>query len=284
MNLIAFYYITQFCGLSPFKYDQSISKTFESTPLAFVSLVIGCCFCLFSILAQSYVAFAWIPARPKTVLLTVSYLEGIIVCVRNITIFFIQFKNRKKLVQFINEGFELKLELRTLCPREYIFSLEFCKNLRVKIISKTFHMILSITTVLLFCLHDKQDISHWLTAIASILVYVYPLIITSIYYCGSVMISTRFYEILNSKISSLLTYTHKNTNLNQCSRKQVFCDISDNIDYVSVLYNRITYFVESINNYLSLQVVIAQFASFVLAISSVNFCNLNSLVINLKLS
>lgn len=266
MNLILLYYVALCGGLSPFKYDQSIPKTFESSVFASVNLIIGCFFSCCAVLSQLYISFTWIPDRPKTVLLIVSYVEGILLCTRNITIFFIQFSNRKKLVKFINEGFDLASELKTLCPRKCGSSVK----LRRHLICKCFQIILSIIALLSFLLHDCKKLSQWLCAVTSIFVYLYPFIITSFYYCGSVMISARFYEILNSKILSLLKNADKKSISIQCSREQVFCNISNDIDYVSVLYNRIANFVESINKYLSLQVVVTKLASFVMVLSNVN--------------
>lgn len=263
------FYITQCYGLSPFKYNKSTSRIFESNLLVLVNLIAGLSFCLFALWSQMYTILTWLPNRPKTVLLVVSYMEGFFVVIEHISIFFIQFSNRKTLLKFINEGFELTSELRKICPEEAIFSIQFRKYLRSKVMTKSFQIVLLCFTTLSFCVREN-NILEWLGGLLGVTIYIYPMMISSIYYCGSVIISARFYEILNLTIVSLISSMESK----QCLQTQLLVsDIYDEIDYIAVLYNRIVSFVELINKLLSLQIVIIKLTSFILIISSVIYRN-----------
>lgn len=270
MNFIYLYYITQCVGISPFKYDSTSSRIYESTLFSFINLIVGCLVCFNTFIIQIVTALVWIPDRPKVVLLVVTYLEAIVECIQNTSLFCIQFRNRKKLVKLINEAFDLTSELKKICPQESLSSLSFRKRFRFKIICKSVQILLLIVTTFQSCLHGN-NIEEWFFAAASFLMYFYPLFISTIYYYGSVLIAARFYEILNLKIENRLADINKN---NQ-SKMQLFCDISDDVDCISVVYNRITSFVDSINLYLSLQIVILKFSSFITMLATVIFYNLN---------
>lgn len=274
MNSLLLYYITQCYGFSPFKYDKSTPRIFESNFFTFISLIAGSFFCFLTISIQSYTALTWLPERPKVVLLIISYLEGISIIIQNVIIFLIHFSNRKKLVKFINEGFDLTSELKKICPQELIFSTKFRKDLRSKLISKSLQILLLIVTPLSFSVRDN-NILEWFYGLLAVTMYIFPMIISSIYYCGSVLISARFYEILNSKISSLITNMNTDYKSNPCLQLQLFCDVSDEIDYIAVLYTRIASFVELINKHLSAQIVIIKLSSFVLILSAVIFQSLD---------
>lgn len=273
MNSLLLYYITQCYGLSPFKYNKSTSRIFESNAFTLFNLIAGCFFCFLTIAIQSYTILTWVPERPKVVLLIVSSLEGLFLIIQNVFIFLIHFCNRKKLVKFINEGFDLTSELKKFCPQESIFSTKFRTDLRSKFISKSVQIVLLVTSTFLFCVRDN-NISEWIFGLLASIMYVFPMCISSIYYCGSVLISARFYEILNTKIASLISIMNTDYKSRPYLQMQLFCDISDEIDYIAVLYNRIVSFVELINKHFSVQIVIIKLCSFVLIISAVIFRSL----------
>lgn len=267
MNSIILYYITQFYGLSPFKYNKTARRIFESNSFTLISLIASLFFCLLTTLSQMFAILTWMPKRPKMVLLIVSYMEGFFVIVQNMLICCIQFRNRKMLVKFINEGFELTSQLTKICPQEAMFSMQFRKYLRSKVVTKTLQFMLLIFSTFTFVVREN-NVGEWVGGFLGVIVYMYPMMISSIYYCGSVLISARFYEILNFRIVSLIS------NINYESKQrlhnmQLVSDICDEIDSTAVLYNRIVSFVELINKLFSLQIVIIQLSSFILTISSV---------------
>lgn len=268
MNSLLLYYITQCYGFSPFKYNKS--RIFESNVFTLFNLIAGCFFCFLTIAIQSYTILTWVPERPKVVLLIISYLEGLFLIIQNVFIFVIHFYNRKTLVTFINEGFDLTSELKKFCPQESIFSTKFRTDLRSKLISKSVQIVLLVAATFFFCIRDN-NFFEWIFGLLAITMYMYPMCISSIYYCGSVLISVRFYEILNTKIASIIWIMNADYKSSPCLQMQLFCDISDEIDYIAVLYNRIASFVELINKHLSVQIVIIKLCSFVLIISAVIF-------------
>lgn len=269
MNSLLLYHLSQCFGLSPFKYDKSTPRILESNRFSAINLIVGLFFCFLTISIQLYTVLTWLPERPKIVLLIVSYLEGIFLVIQNVLIFLIQFGNRKKLVTFINEGFDVTSQLKKVCPRESIFSIHVRKDLRSKIIWKSLQIVVLILTTLSFFIRNNT-VKEWFLGFVFVAIYVCPMIISSIYYYGSVMISARFYEILNIKMLALTSNINKEYKLKPSPHLQPLCDISDEIDEIAVLYNRIASFVELINKHLSLQILIVQLYSFVLILSSVN--------------
>lgn len=271
MNSILLYYLAQCYGLCPFKYDESTPRVFESNFSTFISLMAGLILCTITIFTQTYTLLTWLPDRPKIVLLIISHLEGFFLVIQNVVIFLIHFNNRKKLVKFINEGFDLTSELKKICPREVIFSTEFRKDLRSKIVAKSFQILLLILTTYSFCLRAIDSAFEWSFGTLSIWMYIYAIMISSIFYSGSVLISARFYGILNTKLIHVVTNARENYKSTPCLKMQLFCETSDEIDLIAVLYNRIASFVEQINELFCVQIVVIQLSSFVLILSSVIF-------------
>lgn len=266
-----FYYITFYHGLSPFKFNNtSPRRIVESKLFASIGVVAGLFFCTITVYTQGHAWLTWTPERPKLVMLLVSFLESFSLIVQNVSIFCIQLGNRKELIKFLNDGFDLTSDLKKISPQDVIFSTKFRKHLRSKVISKCFQVIWLSVNTLSFCVREN-NIYHWLFGLATSSVYWYSMVISSLYYCGSILISARFYEILNSKIINLAASINEDEYKLKPSeiQMQYICDVSDEIDCIAVLYNRITLFVELINKYLSVQVVLIKICSFVLTLSSV---------------
>lgn len=272
MFLMFIYYTTRCFGLSPFAYNKSAThpRTFESKCLTVISLIIGIVFCFVTVSMQVQTVLFWKPDRAKLVLLITASTESCLLVVQNVLIFTIQFRNRKKLVKFINEAFDITLELRKICPNEVILSPQFRKYLRSVIIAKCLQIILLVLANFSYVL-DQMNIYEWIYGTVSFTTYLYSMSVSTLYYCGSVLISVRFHEILNAKLISLMTNLSEDLKLKPSTQTQLFCEFSDTIDCIAVLYNRIVSFVELINEHLSVQIVMIKLCSFVFAISTVRF-------------
>lgn len=270
LSTLLYYFILCY-GLGPFKfnYSNTVPRVHESNSVTFLNLIVGSIVCIVTALIQTSTLLTWIPDRPKFVSLVVATMEACSLIVQNFAIFFIQFANRKVLIRFINAGFDLTAELKILCPQEKIFSVRFRKYLRWKCVAKIVQITWLTTTTLLFVVSENH-IADWMFGFACVLIYLYPTVITSLYYCGSVLLSFRFCEIINSKITQILTeHLKKDNNANTCLQLQLFCDVSDEFDYVANLYDRIASFVELISERFSVQILFIQLTSFLLTISTV---------------
>lgn len=269
------YYIVLFYGLSPFRFDNSVPRAYESNSFTLTNLIAGSFFCILTTLLQSSY-FTWTPDRPKVVSLVVAAMEASSLVVQNFIIFSIQFANRKELIRLINEGFDITAELKRICPQESIFSVRFRKYLRSKCFTKSVQITWLTVTTMLYVVTENH-ILNWIYGFAAVLVYLFPTVISSLYYCGSVLCSVRFYEILNAKITTLSAHLKTENQSNSCLQPELFCDVCDEIDYVAALYHRIASFVEHISERFTVQILTIQLTSFLATISAVKFVKISLL-------
>lgn len=262
MLLKLLYYVTQFYGLSPFKFHQSSNNptVLASKCFTFTNLISGSFLCIFTVVLQMYYILFWRPERAKLVLLVTMFVDCALAIGQNVLIFSIQFINRNELVKFINEAVNLKIELQKMCPNEVIVSPQFRRAIRSKMLWKCFQIAWLTVATLTYQIIDNNPF-EWIFAAILIFIYLYPVMMTTPYYCGSVLIAVRYYEILNTKMVSVM----------DGESPKSFRDVCDDIDSITLLYDRIAGFVELINRHLSLQILIMQISSFAVTIFSVKF-------------
>lgn len=298
---ISNYLFAKFIGLMPFILNykhKSISVNIWSTvyPIIigiFITFATPICFIV--MITITSVIFE------KAIFSIVISLQQSAGCIITIIIYFLQIKNRKQLVKMINDGFLINESIIELYPNEKFLNRKFLINYFLRLILFIIQTISNFDMI--FVLHKLvNDISfkHYISYIGVAYTSIIFTTISTFYYIG-MLSSMNFYRILNKKLNTIMDriqqletdendndidddYDENNTiinkNLSKNSKMSIHCELSDSIDRIALLYDRICCFTNSINTLFSIQVLLMIANSFVVIVVQVRRMELLNSLIN----
>lgn len=256
MYLRYVYYISKFYGLTPFQYDVPGHKLKKSVTASTLCLFICVIFNSAVICAILHLILTnWVSNRPKLVFVIIHSLAVFAIAFKNLPMHLIYIYNRNDLIKILNEACDILNKLYETCPDMKFVSTQYLKTKRTIIIFK----ILQVLTIFYLFLFDVVANYRKLSIIRSIMYFqllTLPMIMTTVYFCGTTLASARFFEVLNEKLQKFT---------------EISCEpnVGNEIDCAIVLHDRITNLMRKVNKMFDLQIVIFMIAAFVFSLSVV---------------
>lgn len=256
------YFCGAFFGLNPFNYN-GIS---QRASLSVLSLIYSCGYCfLISEMLSLYHMFyinLIIDGRENETYKTVTYAEFLCSIFRTMALAIIQILTRNGSINIINEVNDMKKSLhqRLTCTimngfldkkRQHLLNIKL-----LSILVQIFVIILNtyvreIDPIDVFGLTVSQINSNCL-----------PIVLNSNYFC-IMLIILQFYSDLNMNIRGIFERIDQIAlGESKIMKMQKFCDISDEIDEMSILYDEITNFCEKANRFFGPQLLLIITSSF----------------------
>lgn len=236
--LQSLYYFSKVHGLVPFGFDFDRRRAYASNASLLYSIA-------FTIILSSYLTYYMyvfcvvvITMDEDLVIVLVLICDIVIACLNGISLYILQLVQRRKIIELINSFmkiFELIIEQdRVECNRKLRFKSFFDEKLTNSCGMKCISVVIQIITgIISFSIYEynlsfyqtfQNGIVTWFTCITCTMT-------NTVFYCGGMLFSARFYQILNKQIKRL-------TKSMDCS-----ANIENNIhsiDRISFLYQHIT--------------------------------------------
>lgn len=245
------YYFTKVNGLVPLSYDFDKGKAFLSTPSAIYSIFFTLILSSFLIYYVYALANLIMDQDKELVIVLVLILDVIILILKTIIIYTLQLIRRQKIVVSINYLVKIcelifehesnhKLRLKSF------FNKKFMKTYRRKCIYVCIQMLSLLSS---FCIYDYDNISSSYV-IQNCIFVLYTnfatIFLTNVFYYGGMLISARFYQILNKKIKKINSINGGLPNENTIYE----------IEKISFLYEHITIFMSNVSYIYGFQIII----------------------------
>lgn len=257
-----FYKFAKINGLAPFFYSTNpinVSNTRFSSIHSFIfGLLLAVCFLVQGILyiSSEYNSSYSTNLQKFVTILTLSFGIIIVICV-----YIIQFTKRKSIVSVINEYISLWNLITLRYSKQNFFNSKFHKLYDLR-------KILLIIQVLFIVIVNGSYLPQiiWifppiykLAWIIMIYSHVIISILSSFFYYGGIMTISHFYQILNDH---LRLYKTKLSELQSEFKMNVCCELSDEFDYWSGIYDEITLLMKRTHGIFTLQVILIILCSF----------------------
>lgn len=267
------YYVGKVYGYMPLQYKAQPPKAYSSI----ISIIYSSLYAIFlsvSMPLLQYIDFKIVQNRgvPNSTLLIVIALTNLIIGCRSVLGSIQQVFNRNRFIGLINEGYQLNGYLKVIKNEEPIVNLQSidkkCANLlNVKLVFVVIQLIIMIDIIF-------TDYSNGRRLVMILLMVLNTeglnILTTSTYFCA-MLVTLRFYYLLNRRLkSSMERIGHVEEN--DKNKIKIFYEISDDIDRIDRLYDKISLFACKINNFYSFQLLLAIITSFGYALSGVSYC------------
>lgn len=267
-------------GQMPFKYDYQDKCAKQSTRDTLISIIFGSVVC---VLVLSAVIFIYVQQRylysfdstPKFILLFVNYIELIFIFVRIFCVFYGQIQQRNLAMFLINEGFWLYNHLAEDLYPDGLFLDQKCSYIRsskcVSIIVQTMVVLMGVT----INTPDRIELGLWQVICLAIFSYVYMLAIldTTVFF-AKMLVALQFYRHLNRRVRKIVHKVDEMTQQDSRSMKmQMCCDLSDQIDRIAIMYELITKYVNNLNDWFTMQLVVCFVNAFLVILCEVRCTN-----------
>lgn len=227
--IFVFYRFSKYHGLAPFSYSNATGKFFISTVSTvyslFFRLLIACI--LFSKICYIFRNWYFFSNNIEQLLIMA---QSVLNSIGIIFVYFFQFYHRNRLVRIINETIEVHQEIYRFCSRKYFWDKKRLKHIRTMILL-TLIQILNASVIVIWV---KLFTGITLNIFFWTFIFLTFFILLSFYIgCGTYIFCQCFYA-LNSDIKFL---THRNGRISKATM-QNFCEISDCLDSISILYGK----------------------------------------------
>lgn len=191
----------------------------------------------------------------------VKALEFSVNVTRTIVILIIHLINRKKYVLFINETNQLYNTIRYVTKQTRTKSFLDKKGFYL-LNFKKFSVFAQITllTIAFSCYshfyRGNTRTEFILQIYKTIYSNVMAIIFTNIYFCG-MLVMLQFYRNLNKQLKNCMKSLKiiSQSKMNRI-KMQMYCDISDDIDMISIMYSRVTDVTSRLNTFFSIPVLL----------------------------
>lgn len=265
------YYVGKVYGYMPIRYKAQPPKAYSSI-ISIIYSILYAIFLTISLPLLQYRDFKTIQdfVVPNSTLLIVVGLNYLIIGCRSVLGSIQQVFNRNRFIGLINEGYQLNAYVNVIRNEESKENLESidkkCANLlNVKMVSVFFQLIIMFDNII-------TDYSNGRGLVAVLLMVLNThginILTTSTYFCAMI-VTLRFYYLLNRRLkSSMERIGHVEENDKE--KTKIFRNISDDIDRIDRLYDKISLFACKINNFYSFQLLLAIITSFGYALSGVS--------------
>lgn len=270
------FYLSKFFGFAPFQFYASYSTPFATGSRSSVIYCIIYTTCIGALLyyaeATKYL-FAMEREHKYPTAKVVKALELTVSSTRVILIFVHQIMNRKKYISTINEAYQLEHAIKNLCykSKNFVLNKKCLYLLNAKIISVIVQVIL---TVIAFVSYSRfyrgSTVAEYVLQVSKTTFSNFMAqIFTSIYFCG-LLIMLQFYWHLNHRLKSCTKKMEiiSMSNMNKM-KMQKYCEISDDIDKISILYCRLTTLTASFNSLFSMPILLTILNDFMFSLFAV---------------
>lgn len=203
----------------------------------------------------------------------------VVVSVEKSNFFYVyQYRNRKKLVKLINDGFELRQRICALCPDDTLLVNGSTKSI-IMFKAKLFGGVIQ----LLICIFGNLAVKQQQYKLEWIYSHLVGTFISTSFFC-SVFVLWQFYLILNRKLRRCMddVKIEATSTLSSQMRMQRYCTLSDDIDRLANLYDRCLKFTAQVNGYFSAPLFLTISYAFAVILTQLFFIygNLVQIVVN----
>lgn len=262
-------------GYMPFNFTPTKSPRATKSPLAFAysTAYSVCLLILLTIMFYYETIDVSENNRIKSTLKIVYFISVGIIVVRTALTAVQQLFNSKVIIQIINEGFHInelvhRLQLDKPLPPDSTEDMTGTDLLLAKVVTVLLQLIIVAGTLLSKYLWTANNLNYlqWLLFNKHFIN-----IVMGASYFIAMQLALWFYWQLNRYLN--VSMMSIRTVMDQDSigvKMQQFCDISDEIDRIDRLYDRVTKFVGDVNRLFSLQLLMATITAFGYALMAVN--------------
>lgn len=256
-----FYNLSKINGLAPFLYTTkplSIKTTLSSTVFSIVFFIFLCHLLLLQ--GICYVSADFHRLFPTNLLKYVLIAELSYDLILIFVIYMLQLINREIIVFIINQYINLWKSISLKYPRKIFFDSKFRKLYKIQLTYVCNQTFLTLTISL--CLISLSSISKSIIAMITyvFVIYLNILIFNFIYvfYYGGILTSLQFFQIVNDQLE---LYSIKLKNLEKQFNLNVFCELSDEIDFWSNVYCELTIILKKMHTIFVFQIIYLLFGS-----------------------
>lgn len=267
------YYVGKMYGYMPFRFNHLPPKAYSSK-IAITYSVLYAIFLIISMPLLQYSNFECILQRDlKNTLLIVIALNYIVIGIRSILGSIQQVFNRNQFIGLINDGYELNGYLNLIRddePKENLRSIDDkCTNLlNTKLVLVAFQVLIVIGNIITGFVYQNRGLDTLVMVIMN--THGINILTMGTYFCA-MLISLRYYGLLNIRLQSSISRIGDVVSSDKNKMKmQLFCNISDDIDQINRLYDKISAFACKINRLYSFQLLLAIITSFGFSLSGVS--------------
>lgn len=279
INIDVIYLILKLNGLIPLNFtSKRLTPTKAITSTSSLIYCTTFCVAIFFLLpiAQIFIlCHINLMHHGKFINFLVFLFEIILRTFRCISLYIIQLINRMKFAHLINDGYRLYTAWTNLYPNDTFFDQNYFLYLVVKFFA-------NICQLFIVCcsFFGYFNAKHYPSMIVHIFTFFliqysnYILTIITFMYFWHMLIVAQFYRNFNRKIELLLKQLNGMVKLNNDANKyqmkmQIFCNMSDEIDRIIILYEWTTNYTKMIVNCYSIQLILLLLDSFVSVLSQV---------------
>lgn len=243
------YYISKAYGLTPFAYDATSKRVKKSLTATASGLLICVLFNTAQLSVILYIIVTdWNSEHSKFIDTLVKLMGFLALTFRNLSMQLIFLHRRNDLIKMLNQVYDFLCTLNDVCPDMKLLPKGYLKTKQTIIVFKVIQT-LAIVLMSFFHIINRQAF----VTILYLQMLTCPMIITSFYFCGTILASARFFDSLNWKLK------HLSANVLGINSKS---NVGQEIECATVLYDRFTNLVRKINKILGLPIGIFMIATF----------------------
>ncbi len=271
LKIILWY--TQIFGFTPFGFDTVKVKAIKSKAWFLYSKLFTIIFSSFSIFYLSFYSELLVLDKKFNILIIVKASDLYVNCLKMLLSYSIQIYNRTQLVITINLGIVIRNYLRHLCPGTAIFAKSFQKHCRLLLLTSLIESFIFI----MHCFELSPGLvkkKSYIAFIDFVLSNYYHLgiliIIVKIYYSTGMMIGIRLFEMVNDRISEILSRNIMELMIRKSKNGFIGTAVDQDIEQLIYLSVKISSYINSVNKLFSTQILFVIIGCFLSILSSVS--------------
>lgn len=257
------YHFSKVNGLVPFHVDFDKKRAFACTNSVLYSIAFTFIFSTYLTYYVYILSVLVIDINEDLVVRLVLVVDMVTALVKAVLVYVLQLVRRHELIKSINSFIKIcewifEPEINQKLRFSAFFNRKLTNSCWIKCISFGFQ----ITLLLIAYSFSDYNISLNHTIQNGIIIFytnTTNIVVTSLFYCGGMLFSARFYQILDEKIERLSKSIDENHN----------DDLARTVDQISCLYEHITVFTSSISRIYAFQLIVSLIAIIVWILASV---------------
>lgn len=265
LRLKFFYFLSMIHGLGHFTYEENRKKV----RLSFISVAYGCVwvvgYFLFMLKMLSSIDRVVDDIDGQYVQYLVNVIDMTTIALKACSFHFLRIIHSKDLVRLMNDAIDINQTIDEYRENFSLYDRHFVKLYNLK---KWCSLLQSLMFIVCFCIYAAEvgdDIRRIIFSSVVLYTHFYTLIVSGLYFYGSLIFASEFYYSLNSKLIQVLNKINVDT-----KSRPLIENYCDEFDKISLLYTRISSYVESINRIFAVEIAFQLLTSFIMITCSVS--------------
>ncbi len=269
LRLKFFYFFAKIHALAHFSYDEKQKKVAYS----FISSVYGSLWVAFYFTELTLLLYSFnetgMMLNGSVVLNFVHATELTTIVLKALFIYALQIVQSKDLVLLINDAISINQVINCEYRKEVnIYSKHFERLYNLKERCLFLQFVLLFVSFYVYISLKGGEASEIIFGFLVVYTHFSTVVVSGIYFYGSLLLGYDFYYFLNRKLKLIL----KNVNLHRKPGTQIECygQACDELDKLSLVYSRVNLYMERINRLSAVQITAELLGSFIMITSAVS--------------